>query len=224
MHPRRRIGFTCESFSPHRGKFSSTFLPLSAYSHLPAVHYLSRIFSPLKSLAGGEGRQQQAALCERRSVQTAGNRSARRSDGRLLCEPGLALCAAPLFISLTSLTGYMLLIKHAARLLIANQIQFVPRARGEWASPSRTKGVRTAVSELNKRPRGITSISQSPKCDGSQAAIERGVIPAAFQAGVQEVKTLCTLPRHLPPPPPMTFVQKKRHSVRIQLPHLCKLS
>lgn len=71
--------------------------------------------------------------------QTVGNRSARRSDGLLLCEPSLALCSSPLFISLMSLAGYMLLIKHAAWLLIVNQIQFVPRAHCEWASPHRTK-------------------------------------------------------------------------------------
>lgn len=38
-----------------------------------------------------------------------------------------------------SLAGYMLLIKHATQLLIVNQIQFVPGACCEWASPLRTK-------------------------------------------------------------------------------------
>lgn len=71
--------------------------------------------------------------------QTVGNRSTSRSNGLLLCEPSLALCNSPLFISLMSLAGYMLLIKHAAWLLIVNQIQFVPWAHCEWASPHRTK-------------------------------------------------------------------------------------
>ena len=43
----------------------------------------------------------------------------------------LSLSRSLLFISLTSLAGYMLLIKHAALLLIVNQIQFVPQALHE---------------------------------------------------------------------------------------------
>lgn len=143
------IGFTFTIF--YWAKFSSTFLLLSAYSHLPCVHYQSHI-SPLYKFGLLRG-ETQAALCEGCSLQTVGNRSARRSNGLLLCEPSLALCSSPLFISLTSLAGYMLLIKHAARLLIVNQIQFVPWARCEWASPPRTKVSEQPCQSWTKGPR-----------------------------------------------------------------------
>lgn len=91
----------------------------------------------------------------------------------VLCEPSLAPCSSPLFISLVSLAGYMLLIKHATQLLIVNQIQFVPGACCEWASPLRTKVFRTATSELDKRPRA-SQLSPTPCRDLLKGAIQEG--------------------------------------------------
>lgn len=91
----------------------------------------------------------------------------------VLCEPSLAPCSSPLFISLMSLAGYMLLIKHATQLLIVNQIQFVPGACCEWASPLRTKVFRTATSELDKRPRA-SQLSPTPCRDLLKGAIQEG--------------------------------------------------
>lgn len=71
----------------------------------------------------------------------------------VLCEPGLAVCSSPLFISLMSLAGSMLLIKHATQLLIVNQIQFVPEACCEWASPLRTKVFEQPRHSRTKDPR-----------------------------------------------------------------------
>lgn len=47
----------------------------------------------------------------------------------------------------------MLLIKHATRLLIVNQIQFVPRACCEWTSPPRTKVSEQPCQSWTKGPR-----------------------------------------------------------------------
>lgn len=116
--------------------FSASFcIPPSAPCALSVSH-----LSPLEKVwALGEGK---GALCEGRAS----------ADGWGIDQPDVPMArlppfvspvwlaaAPPLFISLVSSAGYMLLIKHAARLLIVNQIQFVPGARAEWASPLRTK-------------------------------------------------------------------------------------
>lgn len=139
-----------------------------------------------------------AALCRRRGGIDQPNAPMARS----LCEASLApASSSSLFISLTSLAGYMLLIKHAARLLIVNQIQFVPRARREWASPPRTKVSETAMSELNKRPRASLSMGDSRSCFSlAGSPLNEALIPAGFQAGGGEmlrVKPSPTLPHHL---------------------------
>lgn len=140
-------GFSCTFFSQSKLSlnFSASFCILSSASCALSVSHLS----PLKVWPV----ERERALCEGWCLQTAGNRSARRSNGLLLCEPSLALCSSPLFISLMSFAGYMLLIKHAARLLIVNQIQFVPRARSEWASPPRTKVSKQPCQSWTKDPR-----------------------------------------------------------------------
>ena len=56
-------------------ELSLAFATLSAYSHLPCVHYHSHI-SPLEK----NGSLREASLCEGCAPQTAGNRSASRSD------------------------------------------------------------------------------------------------------------------------------------------------
>lgn len=67
----------------------------------------------------------------------------------------------PLFISLMSLAGYMLLIKHAARLLIVNLIQFVPRTCREWASPPITKVSEQPCQSCTKEPRHHFYLTQA---------------------------------------------------------------
>lgn len=115
--------------------FSASFcIPPCAPCAL-SVSHLSPLekFGPLEREKGSLWRP---GVCRR-----LGNRSARRSNGPTspFVSPVWLAAAPPLFISLVSSAGYMLLIKHAARLLIVNQIQFVPGARAEWASPPRTK-------------------------------------------------------------------------------------
>lgn len=137
---------------PSLWKLFLTFLLPYLHTPICLVRNISLTSLPSKSSARWEGRCR-AALCEGCSPQTEGNRSARLSNGLLLCEPRLALCNSPLFIFLTSLAGYMLLIKHAARLLIVNQIQFVPWAYHEWASPLRTKVSEQPCQSWTKGPK-----------------------------------------------------------------------
>ncbi|KAF0035701.1 hypothetical protein F2P81_011013 [Scophthalmus maximus] len=52
---------------------------------------------------------------------------------------------------------------------------------------SQNKGVRAAVSELNKKPKGITSISRSRAAAARRQPLNEVFVPAGFQTGVQEV-------------------------------------
>lgn len=108
--------------------------------------------SPLKSL--GPLERERGFLWRPGVCRRPGNRSARRSNGPTssFVSPVWLAATPPLFISLVSSAGYMLLIKHAARLLIVNQIQFVPGAHVEWASPPRTKVSKQPCQSWTKDP------------------------------------------------------------------------
>lgn len=93
----------------------------------------------------------------------------------------------------------MLLIKHAARLLIVNQIQFVPQARCEWASPPRTKVSEQPCQSWTKGPRHHFYLPQPELLQLAGSHWMRcypGRFPGRCSRDVQS-KPSCTLPRHL---------------------------
>lgn len=98
-----------------------------------------------------------------------------------LCEPNLALSNSSLFISLMSLAGCMLLIKHAAWLLIVNQIQFVPWACHEWASLPGTKVSEQPCQSWTKGPRHHFYLKQEGFASELQTATEWGVNYKGYQ-------------------------------------------